>query len=274
MASSFFETLNVEDVLRIHRELVNDFARTGDPIGPMGVRTQGLLESAVNRQHTGHRDILKYPDPLSSAATLAYGVCCDHPFHNGNKRTALVAMLVHLDRNHLCILNTKESELYQLMLGIADHTLGLRLDPRRPDKVPSRRDPDDEVTSIKDWLKRRVAPLHRGERQITYRQLRQVLSRFGVSLEASRSNAVEVVKLVTVPGGLLRRARSEPRRLGTIGYRNEGTEVSFKDIKNLRRMCALTEEDGVDSDAFYDGADVIDAFINRYRTLLRRLAKT
>ena len=29
----------------------------------------------------------------------AFGICCDHPFHNGNTRTALVTMLVHLDNN-------------------------------------------------------------------------------------------------------------------------------------------------------------------------------
>jgi death on curing protein len=45
-------------------------------------------------------------------------------------------------------------------------------------------------------------------------------------------------------------------------------------LKDLRRMCRLTEEHGVDTGAFYDGAEVIDVFVNRYRTVLRRLAKT
>jgi len=76
---------------------VADFAGTGDPIAPPGVRSMTLLESAVSRQHTALGGRLKYADPVSSAATLLYGICSDHPFHNGNKRTALVAMLVHLD---------------------------------------------------------------------------------------------------------------------------------------------------------------------------------
>jgi hypothetical protein len=62
--------------------------------------------------------------------------------------------------------------------------------------------------------------------------------------------------------------------MGRIGYRNEGTEVSYKDIRTVREMCGLTEKDGVDSDAFYHGADVVDSFINKYRTLLRRLGRT
>jgi death-on-curing protein len=183
-------------------------------------------------------------------------------------------MLVHLDKNHLCLKDTRESELYQLMLGIADHTIGLRPDPRRPDKLRVRRDPDDEVAAIKTWLKPKVRSLNRGERLITYRQLRQLLSRFGIDLVPSDSNKLDIVKERSVPAGFLRRGRIERQHLGRIGYRNEGTEVSFKDIKAVRRMCDLAEENGVDSDAFYDGADVVDTFINRYRTLLRRLAKT
>src|SRR5262245_6018357 len=86
----------------------------------MGVRSGPLLDSAVNRQHTAIGNSLKYPDPLASAATLTFGICCDHPFINGNKRTALVSMLVHLDKNHLCLQNTTQSELFELMLAIAE----------------------------------------------------------------------------------------------------------------------------------------------------------
>jgi death-on-curing protein len=48
----------------------------------------------------------------------------------------------------------------------------------------------------------------------------------------------------------------------------------MKDIKALRRLCGLTEADGVDSSAFYDDEAIVDSFVNRYRTVLRRLAKT
>ena len=205
--------------------------------------------------------------------TLTFGICCDHPFVNGNKRTALVAMLVHLDKNRRCIHRTKESELYRLMLAIADHTLGLRPDARRPDKRQLRRDPDEEVAAIKTWLASRVAAVKKGERPITFRQLRKVLSRFDVFLENPRSNTIEIIKVEEIRVGLFRRPKKESRRIGTIGYRNEGTEVSFKDLRNLRQACFLTEEHGIDSDAFYDGAEIVDAFINRYRTVLRRLGK-
>jgi death-on-curing family protein len=268
------ETITAEEAIRIHEILVADFAQSGDRISPPGVRSLDLLESAVHRQHAGHGKTLKYPTAVWNAATLVFGICCDHPFHNGNKRSALVAMLAHLDRNGL-YLQASQSELYQFMIAMADHTIGQRPDPRKKDKALPRRSADEEVAAIAEWLEKRVQPVKRGERPITYRQLRQNLAAFGCELGEIASNRIEVLKVEQQTTGLLRRTiRTVKRRVGWIGHRNEGTEVSIKDLKDLRRMCKLCEEDGVDADAFYNHTAVIDAFVNRYRRVLRRLAKT
>ncbi len=269
------EMLSVADVRKVHQILVADFESSQDPISPPGVRSRALLESAVGRQWSGHGQTLKYPDPIGNAATLAFGICMDHPFHNGNKRTALVCLLVHLDKNRLCLFDTSQSELYQFMVAMADHTLGFRPDPRRPDKAPARRTADDEVDEITRWLRKRVSKIQRGERAVTFRTLRSILGRFRFELANPHSNSIEVVRVETSPPGLLRRQPRETRKkIGTIGYRDEGTQVSIRDLKALRKMCGLTEDAGVDADSFYNEDGVIDAFINRYRGVLRRLAKT
>jgi death-on-curing protein len=269
------EFLAVEEVLRIHEVLIADFVQSKDPIFPPGVRSMALLESAVGRQSVGHGGRLKYPDAISNAATLVFGICMDHPFHNGNKRTALVAMLGHLDRNGLCLYGTTQADVYRFMLSIADHSIGLRHDSRRKDKTPTRRSADEEVKAIAEWLAKRVQEVRRGEKPITYRHLRQALAAFQYELGTIDSNRVEVVKVETEKPTLLRRhPRTVRKRVGWIGYRNEGTEVSIKDLKAVRRMCKLTEADGVDTDAFYNHSAVVDSFINQYRTVLRRLAKT
>jgi prophage maintenance system killer protein len=267
-------TLSAEEVLKIHEILAADFARGADPIAPSGIRSLDLLQSAVSRQLTGSGGVLKYPGPVDNAATLVFGICLDHPFHNGNKRTALVAMLVHLDKNRLCLFGTNQNDLYKLLLGVASHSLGFRPDPRRPDKEPPRREADAEVADISDWIGKRVERLQRGERQITFRNLRVALERFGYSLGSPHNNTLDVLKRDETAAGFLRKASVRMRRIGSIGYRDEGTVVSLKDIKKVRVMCQLTEEDGVDSAAFYNDDAVIDTFVNHYRTVLRRLAKT
>lgn len=271
-------TLSCDEVERIHFVVCADFASDEDPVGFGGVRSRPLLESAVGRQHAGFGPFRKYPDPVSNAATLTYGICNDHPFHNGNKRTALVAMLAHLDKNRLTLKGeVRQDDLYTMMLSVASHEFTTE---RIPPKVRKRRgvprfDSDHQVSELASWLERRVTAVKRGERQITYRQLRPILKHHGYVLGAVHSSSVEVQREVVKTRGLLRRERRvEYKTVARIGYRNEGETVGMKTIKQLRRVCQLTEEDGVDSDAFYEGADVIDDFVNKYRTVLRRLAKT
>ena len=169
-------TLACEEVLAIHDRVVEDFADDADPVGLGGPREEGrLLESVVARQHVGFGDAVKYPDPLSNAATLAFGLCCGHPFHNGNRRTALVAMLAHLDRNRLTSFGARQNELYRMIKAVATHTLGVRPDPRNKRRKYTEREADEEVAAIAVWLKRYARAYERGERILTYKQLRKVL---------------------------------------------------------------------------------------------------
>ena len=149
-------TLSVDDVLLIYRILVEDFAEDEDPIMPAGVRSSALLESAVGRQLTGAGGVLKYPEPIDNAASLTFGICNDHAFHNGNKRTALVAMLVHLDRNHLSLDRTSQDDLYAMILSVATHSIGIRSPRRGPARPVPHRHADEEVREIAAWIRQRI----------------------------------------------------------------------------------------------------------------------
>ena len=122
-------TLSKEDVIQIHQKLVEDFAGSVDPIDPPGIRSDALLESAVGRQHVALGDVAKYPTISESAATLLFGLCMDHPFLNGNKRTALVSMLAHLDKNKHCLFEINQRELFNMIIQVATHQFQLRDDP-------------------------------------------------------------------------------------------------------------------------------------------------
>jgi death-on-curing protein len=267
------ETLNKSEIIRIHNLLVEDFAQTEDPILPPGVKDEGLLESAIGRQFVCYGTQLKYPSIHSNAATLLYGICCDHPFHNGNKRTALVAMLAHLDKNKHTMIGVRQAELYSMIIGVANHTFGIRVDPRKKGAVPKRRKSDEEVSAIADWIKRYIHPIERGERQITYRELRKILKRFGYFLEYPKKNMIDIVKIEYKTKGLIKKRTVELRKkIYSIPYPGDSHPVSIGLLKKIRTVCQLREEDGVDSSSFYDSDTIIDSFINRYRTVLRRLA--
>jgi death on curing protein len=269
-------TLSYEDVLAIHYRVIADFADDDDPVGMAGPREEGrLLESVIGRQHVGFGDVMKYPDPYRNAATLTFGICCGHPFHNGNKRTALVAMLAHLDANGLTVFGVKKRELYAMIRQVAEHKFGLpRPDPRKKKRQPSytEREADEEVATIASWLKEKARKFERGERVITYRQLRRILVSHGLTVEQPKNMNVGIYREVPVKR-LLRKPTVEKQRVMAVAWPGDGRTVGIKQVKAIRRATELDEVHGCDSNSFYDHADMVDVFINEYRDILSKLAR-
>ncbi len=86
--------------------------------GAAGVRDQGMLESALGRP----RNIWVYaetpPRLTRLAAAYAFGISSNHPFVDGNKRTALVVSFAFLDVNGLEVTASQE-DAYLTILGLA-----------------------------------------------------------------------------------------------------------------------------------------------------------
>ena len=105
--------LTVSEVLLLHEKLI---AKTG---GLSGIRDMGMLESAVlNCSQTFDGEEL-YPTTIEKAARMAFGICKNHPFIDGNKRVAILSMLMMLRINGVTICYTQK-ELIGLGLGIAE----------------------------------------------------------------------------------------------------------------------------------------------------------
>ena len=82
---------DVRDAIAIHAEQVAEYG------GNDGIRDQNLLESAIN--HPLHLQSYADPSVFDLAASYAYGIARNHPFVDGNKRTALVLSFAFLESN-------------------------------------------------------------------------------------------------------------------------------------------------------------------------------
>jgi death-on-curing protein len=88
--------------------------------GAAGVRDDGLFESALARpQHLAHYG---EPDAADLAAAYGYGLARNHPFIDGNKRTAFVAVELFLDLNGSS-LQADDAECVLTMLAVAAGSL-------------------------------------------------------------------------------------------------------------------------------------------------------
>ncbi|MCG3158997.1 MAG: hypothetical protein DKINENOH_05645 [bacterium] len=124
--------INIFQVLELHRQLLDEFG------GIAGVRDFGALESALAQPEMtfGGEDL--YPTLIEKASALAYSLCKNHPFIDGNKRVAHGAMEIFLVLNGFEIKATID-EQEKLFLDLA----GSRLTRE----------------GLVNWLRQRVVPL-------------------------------------------------------------------------------------------------------------------
>jgi death-on-curing protein len=90
-------------ILKIHS------AQLAEHGGISGIRDDGLLESALARPELkaqyGEADLALL------AASYAYGIARNHPFLDGNKRTAYVAMELFLMKNGMLLVSSDEDSV-------------------------------------------------------------------------------------------------------------------------------------------------------------------
>src|SRR5688572_4030916 len=106
-------------VLAIHDRQVAEHG------GGAGVRDEGLLESALARPQKLHAYGDPAPDLADLAAALAYGLASNHPFVDGNKRTAAVCCETFVELNG-ATLEADDPDLFPQYLALAEGKLAER----------------------------------------------------------------------------------------------------------------------------------------------------
>ena len=108
--------------------------------GIAGVRDESLLDSALARPQQLHAYGDPPPDLADLAAALAYDIARNHPFLDGNKRTAAVACETFIVLNG-ATLEADDLSLYPAHLGLAEGSLS--------------------EAALADWLRQHLKPASR-----------------------------------------------------------------------------------------------------------------
>jgi len=98
---------SVDDVLDAHARLITVFG------GTPGLRDRGALEAALARPRSGY-----YTDILAEAAALLESLWQNHPFVDGNKRTAITVVAAFLRLNGFR-LEFDDLAAYRFLIGLA-----------------------------------------------------------------------------------------------------------------------------------------------------------
>ena len=104
--------LTMDFVLELHESIID---ATG---GSHGVRDEALLESALSRPQNAYH--YEQADIYDLAAAYAEGISSNHPFIDGNKRTAYAAAGMFLEDSGYQLGVEKDNEQEILFLNLAD----------------------------------------------------------------------------------------------------------------------------------------------------------
>lgn len=102
-----------EDVLRIHTDQIQSFG------GSLGLRDPGLLDSALAQPQATFDGVLLHPTIPEQAAAYLYHLSMNHPFVDGNKRTAFAVMDTFLRVNGY-ELTLPNDEAYDLVMAVVN----------------------------------------------------------------------------------------------------------------------------------------------------------
>jgi death-on-curing protein len=99
-----------ETVLLLHEQSLADFG------GSPGIRDEGLLDSALDRP----KNLLAYGNPgiFDMAASYGFGLAKNHPFIDGNKRTAFLVAILFIELNGF-VFHAEEADATVQVLALA-----------------------------------------------------------------------------------------------------------------------------------------------------------
>lgn len=241
--------INLENVLFIHEFLVDYFRETDDPISPAGVKDGNLLASAVARPFQTAGGEEAYEDVFQKAAALFHSLIHNHPFYNGNKRTALIAAGVYLDDNGFWLDGCTDDELFEFTRQVAAHEIT--------------EDKKQELDYIAEWFRANTRKRTKNEKPLNYYELKERLGHFGFEIDPPKGNFLSIYKNGTFVTKIIKQ--------GIQGFRPYHTHY----ISGLRKRLKLTDEYGIDSERFYGKKGLkesVSEMIEIRNAVIRRLA--
>ena len=252
--------LTAGEALRAHFLIAEFFADETKGLGGIGPRDKNgdLLHSALSRQFTGFDGVQKWTDDYQIAATALFGLVKTHPFHDGNKRTALLSVL-HLLEKQGYTAAAKKRDFESLVVALADnkHRQNSLYKYLRGENTAA---DDADVKYLAFRLKEMTRKLDRTRHTLTYRQLNGLLKQHGHEMKDPHNNYISIIRM------------QDNQNIGRVGFPGMTKQLSKGDLSKVRKICGLSEKRGYDSKAFFNGAEGMDFLLSEYAEPLRRLA--
>ena len=259
--------INLSDVFRAYFILIHFFTdeSSDDEQEQMmtGIRSVDLLQSALFRQIVSFGGKKKYTEPLHICATLFFGMVKNHPFSDGNKRTALLVLLYQLQLyKYFPVAPKKDFE--KLVLSVAEGSLEKKY-PKHYNKLKKKE--DWQIFVISQELKRLVT-----KKDNSY-HIEPTMKAFCSALEKQRvlciqeNNKVKFSRISKEKGWILYRAKELNYSISFGGWTRV---VGAKTARDTLRALGLYDQHPSYRDLL-NGTDPLYKLVDDFKEPLRRL---
>jgi death-on-curing family protein len=272
------DAIGLHDVLKAHFLLIDYFVEKNYAVGGVGPRELDLLHSALSRQFTSYGGVRKWNGLFENCATLMFGLIMNHPFHDANKRTALLCVLLLLHRKkHIITLPQKRLDAIVVAIAANELHVYLSREARYQKRLhlTAAGGSDEIVCILADFLRRNTRFRDDSWRSVTYSELDRALKRHGFELRNPTGNYINVVRVEPARRANFLGFGGRPERevyLAQVGFPGWKDQVHKSALKTVREATGLTTKNGCDTQVLFQGAEPLSSLISEYAEPLRRLA--
>ncbi|MCW1891949.1 MAG: Fic family protein [Candidatus Uhrbacteria bacterium] len=133
-------SLSIQDIQYLAHSFARRMMEWGEPIPDFETRYPNILESCINTPFQKFNKKFLYKGLEEKAAILFYLLIKNHPFQNGNKRIAVMSLLVFLHVNKKWLI-TEPNGLYRFAVWVAQSPTEVR---------------DEVVMAIRKFIKKNI----------------------------------------------------------------------------------------------------------------------
>lgn len=257
--------INFSDVIKAHYFLADYFLDiSSDSIEKMsvGVKSYHLLGSALSRQIVSYQGRMKYSNPIDICSTLFYGLVTDHPFVDGNKRTALLVLLYQLQL-YGYYPNTEINKFEKLVISVAERSIQQKYRMIYK-KFKKETDVDAEVLTISYIIKRLTDKVDRSfHLNLTTKEFCDTLKSIGVDFTLDNSK----IKFTFTK----KRFRSKTKHAYSIKFYGWTRPVEAGMVRDVFDALNLTEDYPSYKSLFNDNREPFYKLIKDFEGPLKRL---
>ncbi|MFC1855989.1 type II toxin-antitoxin system death-on-curing family toxin [Thermodesulfobacteriota bacterium] len=260
------KSISALEVLKAHFLICDYFYQNDGDIGGLGPRDINLLLSAVSRQFTSFNGVERHKTDYERCATLFFGLIKNHPFHDGNKRTAFLIAIYQLWK-----IGRLPDEKHKKFETLAVRTAEGKLKEysRFGDLSKKKKHDNPEVKFLAHFFKKNTRSKDKSMYLLTYRQLDNKLRNYSFKLDHQDRNFIHVVR-INEKRKLLKTKKVE-QKIYKIGFPGWSKEVAKSVMNKVLKETKLNAQYGYDSKVFFHDTEPLPALISLYHGILMKL---